>query len=117
MVGHQCQDRVVRRGVFRLVRLVRPGHGRDAPWSMEAATGKTKMGNGAHLLHLTVRHACLIYSTTRDGSASGLVSCADFKSVGSRGNPALVGSIPTRFRQFLRTPTTRGGSDEEADRS
>ncbi len=39
------------------------------------------------------------------GSASGLVSCADFKSVGSRGDPALVGSIPTRFRQFLRFDT------------
>jgi len=36
------------------------------------------------------------------GSASGLVSCADFKSVGSRGNPAPVGSIPTRFRQSSR---------------
>jgi len=34
------------------------------------------------------------------GSESGLVSCADFKSVGSRGNPAPVGSIPTRFRQL-----------------
>src|SRR5438445_2905139 len=40
------------------------------------------------------------YTSGECGSASGLVSCADFKSVGSRGNPALVGSIPTRFRQF-----------------
>src|SRR5882672_4656080 len=43
------------------------------------------------------------------GSASGLVSCADFKSVGSRGNPAPVGSIPTRFRQSLHTDAVRGG--------
>ena len=40
--------------------------------------------------------------STAHGSASGLVSRADFKSVGGTRERAAVGSIPTRFRQAVR---------------
>ena len=49
------------------------------------------------------------------GSAWGLVVLADFKSVGVAALPGWVGSIPTRFRQFLFDGEASGSDILRAD--